>query len=154
MKMRRYYRTCEKCGANLDPGERCTDCGLLSSRRKEGSIGKLRTAEADYKNYQPVNGVVEPDFLEYLKETFRKWQQYHKEGVALGSREVARLSNVVAGAKMNSRFGFESFIMRFPDEEGQKWFSLMIYKNREEMKAGADPIYCFAAKIHGEEEGE
>lgn len=21
-----YYRTCPTCGANLDPGERCTDC--------------------------------------------------------------------------------------------------------------------------------
>ncbi len=21
-----YYHTCPDCGANLDPGERCTDC--------------------------------------------------------------------------------------------------------------------------------
>lgn len=21
-----YYRTCPRCGANLDPGERCSDC--------------------------------------------------------------------------------------------------------------------------------
>lgn len=23
---RKYYNTCETCGANLDPGEKCTDC--------------------------------------------------------------------------------------------------------------------------------
>jgi len=26
MSKSQYYQTCEKCGANLDPGERC-DCG-------------------------------------------------------------------------------------------------------------------------------
>lgn len=111
-------------------------------------MDRLRMAETNYKNYHPINGVVEPDFLEYLKETFRKWQQYHKEGVALGNREIAKLSNVVAGARLNSRFGFEKFANRFTDEEGQEWFSLLIYKNREEMEIDAEPLYLFATKIH------
>ena len=111
-------------------------------------MGKLRAAETNYKSYAPINGVVEPDFLEYLKETFRKWQQYHEEGVALGNREIAKLSNVVAGARLNSRFGFEKLARRFTDEEGEEWFCLMIYKNREELEIDADPLYCFASRIH------
>ena len=62
--------------------------GLESEEKR---MDRLRAAEANYKSYAPINGVVEPDFLEYLKETFRKWQQYHEEGVALGSREIAKL---------------------------------------------------------------
>ncbi len=104
--------------------------------------------EADYKNYHPINGVVEPDFLEYLKETFRKWQQYYREGVTLGSREIAMLSNVVTGAKMNARFGFEKYAQHFMDEDGQEWFSLMIYRNREELEIDTEPLYCFATKIY------
>lgn len=111
-------------------------------------MDRLRTAEANYKSYTPVNGVVEPDFLEYLKETFRKWQQYHKEGVALGSREVAKLSNVAEGARLNSRYGFEKSARHFTDDGGQEWFSLMIYKNREELEIDAEPLYCFASRIY------
>ncbi len=118
--------------------------GLESGEKR---MDRLRAAETKYKSYTPINGVVEPDFLEYLKETFRKWQQYHKEGVALGSREIAKLSNVVDGARINSRFGFEKFANRFTDEEGQEWFSLMIYKNREEMEIDVEPLFHFATKI-------
>lgn len=105
-------------------------------------------AEADYKNYSPINGVVEPDFLEYLKETFRKWQQYYREGVTLGSREIAVLSNMVAGARMNARFGFEKYVQRFTDKDGQEWFTLMIYRNWEEAEIGAEPLYSFETKIY------
>jgi hypothetical protein len=111
-------------------------------------MDKLRMAETNYKNYAPINGVVEPDFLEYLKETFKKWQQYHSEGVALGGREIAKLSNMVDGARMNSRFGFEKFTHHFTDKEGQEWFSLMIYKNREEMEIDAEPLFYFTTKIN------
>lgn len=111
-------------------------------------MDKLKKAETEYKHYMPINGVVEPDFLEYLKKTFRKWKQYHEEGVTLGSREIAKLSNVVNGARLNSHFGFEKFTHRFTDGEGQEWFSLMIYKNREEMENDAEPLYHFAAQIH------
>ena len=111
-------------------------------------MDKLRMAEANYKSYAPINGVVEPDFLEYLKETFKKWQQYHSEGVELGGREIAKLSNMVDGARMNSRFGFEKFTHYFTDKEGQELFSLMIYKNREEMEIDAEPLFHFTTKIH------
>jgi hypothetical protein len=126
----------------------CLDKRPEGRESEEKRMDKLRMAEANYKSYTPINGVVEPDFLEYLKETFRKWQQYHEEGVTLGSREIAKLSNVVEGARINSRFGFEKFANRFTDEEGEEWFSLMIYKNREEMEIDAEPLYCFASRIH------
>lgn len=115
-------------------------------KARQDKISKM--LEADYKSYHPINGVVEPDFLEYLKETFKNWQQYHREGVTLGSREIAKLSNVVAGAKLNSHFGFEKFAQRFTDEEEQEWFVLLIYRNRQEMESDEEPLYCFATKIH------
>ena len=100
------------------------------------------------KSVTPLNGIVEPDFLEYLDKTFKRWQQLAAQGVTLGSREIAKLSNVVEGARINSRFGFEKFANRFTDEEGEEWFSLMIYKNREEMEIDAEPLYCFASRIY------
>lgn len=109
---------------------------------------KIKAAEANYENYAPVSGMVEPGFLEYLKETFRKWQHYHREGVALGNREIGRMSNVVAGAKLNSRLGFENFICRSTDDDGQEWLSLLLYKDREEMEIDAEPLYFFTTKIH------
>ena len=44
------------------------------------------------KGNAPINGVVEPDFLEYLEKQFKRWQQLAENGVALGSREVAKLT--------------------------------------------------------------
>ena len=99
------------------------------------------------KDYQPINGVVEPDFLEYLKKTFQGWQQYFKEGVTLGSREIAKLTDTVYGAKLNARYGFEAVARREPDEEGQDRFTLMIYKNREAVE-NDPPLYHFTTPIH------
>lgn len=111
-------------------------------------MDKLKVEELNYKNYNPINGVVEPDFFEYLKETFKKWQKYYIEGITLGSREIAKMLNMVDGARLNSRFGFEKFSQRFMDEEGQEWFSIMIYKNREDAEIDVEPLYSFATKIH------
>ena len=99
------------------------------------------------KDYQPINGVVEPDFLEYLKKTFQGWQQYFKEGVTLGSREIAKLTDTTYGAKLNARYGFEAVTRREPDEEGQDRFTLMIYKNREAVE-NDQPLYHFTTPIH------
>ena len=83
------------------------------------------------KSVTPLNGIVEPDFLEYLDKTFKRWQQLAAQGVTLGSREIAKLTDTVYGAKLNARYGFEAVARREPDEEGQDRFTLMIYKNRE-----------------------
>lgn len=98
-------------------------------------------------NDLPINGVVEPDFLEYLKKTFRKWNQYHEEGVSLGGREIASLSNVVMGARLNSRYGFEVSTNRGMDEDGEEQYSLTIYRNQEEKEKNKQ-LYHFETKIH------
>ena len=105
-------------------------------------MDRLKAAEANYKSYTPINGVVEPDFLEYLKETFRKWQQYHEEGVTLGSREIAKLSNVVEGARINSRFGFEKFANRFTDIPDIPVLGLRNWQSVSRMKRGKSGSPC------------
>lgn len=99
------------------------------------------------KNMTPTNGIVEPDFLEYLKKTFKKWQQLHDEGVTLGGREIAKLTATVQGAKLNARFGFEAITHRGLDDEGQDRFTLMIYKNREAVET-EKPLYHFTTPIY------
>lgn len=113
-----------------------------------GGMGRSKLEEIDIRDLRPVSGIVEPDFLEHLKETFRRWQQYHREGVPLGCREIGRLSSVVDGARLNSHSGFEKSVQRFTDEGGQEWISLLIYRSRDEMKAEAEPLYRFAVRIH------
>ena len=64
------------------------------------------------KSVTPLNGIVEPDFLEYLDKTFKRWQQLAAQGVTLGSREIAKLTDTVYGAKLNARYGFEAVARR------------------------------------------
>lgn len=99
------------------------------------------------KSVTPLNGIVEPDFLEYLDKTFKRWQQLAAQGVTLGSREIAKLTDTVYGAKLNARYGFEAVARREPDEEGQDRFTLMIYKNREAVE-NDPPLYHFTTPIH------
>ena len=99
------------------------------------------------KSVTPLNGIVEPDFLEYLDKTFKRWQQLAAQGVTLGSREIAKLTETVYGAKLNARYGFEAVTRREPDEEGQDRFTLMIYKNREAVE-NDPPLYHFTTPIH------
>ena len=99
------------------------------------------------KSVTPLNGIVEPDFLEYLDKTFKRWQQLADRGVTLGSREIAKLTDTVYGAKLNARYGFEAVARRELDEEGQDRFTLMIYKNREAVE-NDPPLYHFTTPIH------
>lgn len=99
------------------------------------------------KSVTPLNGIVEPDFLEYLDKTFKRWQQLATQGVTLGSREIAKLTDTVYGAKLNARYGFEAVARRELDEEGQDRFTLMIYKNREAVE-NDPPLYHFTTPIH------
>lgn len=52
------------------------------------------------KSVTPLNGIVEPDFLEYLDKTFKRWQQLAAQGVTLGSREIAKLTDTVYGRNL------------------------------------------------------
>lgn len=95
------------------------------------------------KNKYPINGVIEPDFLEYLQKKFRQWQQYYSRGISVGSREIAALENTIKGAKMNAHIGFEYM---FDYETQQEYISLEFYENKEKKAAGI-PIYTFGSKI-------
>ena len=64
------------------------------------------------KSVTPLNGIVEPDFLEYLDKTFKRWQQLAAQGVTLGSSEIAKLTNTVYGAKMCIRDSISYFRRR------------------------------------------
>lgn len=98
------------------------------------------------KTYTPTNGVVEPDFLEYLNKKFKQWDSLYEQGISLGSREIANFAATVQGAKLNARFGFETVLHRGPDEEGQERFNFSIYRNREAVKI-EEPLYHFSTKI-------
>ena len=98
------------------------------------------------ETYTPTNGVVEPDFLEYLSKKFRQWDELYEQGISLGSREIANFATTVQGAKLNAHFGFEPVSYRGANADGQEQFTLLIYKNREAVKTGK-PLYHFSTKI-------
>ena len=52
--------------------------------------------------YAPINGVVEPDFLKYLEDTFSQWHKLWEDGVTLGTREIFKFENVLKGASLNA----------------------------------------------------
>lgn len=96
----------------------------------------------------PTNGVIEPDFLEYLARTFDRWRKLPTEKVTLGTREISKFQDVLMGAKLNARFGFETVTHRgISDEDGKEYYTLLIYKNREEKETG-DVLYSFDTEIY------
>lgn len=96
----------------------------------------------------PTNGVIEPDFLEYLARTFDRWRKLPTEKVTLGTREISKFQDILMGAKLNARFGFEVATHRgVSDEDGKEHYTVMIYKNREEKEAG-NTLYSFDTEIY------
>lgn len=96
----------------------------------------------------PTNGVIEPDFLEYLTRTFDRWQKLNAEKVTLGTREIAKFQDILMGAKLNARYGFEAVPHRgISDEDGKEHYTLLIYKNRETMEARKQ-LYSFDTEIY------
>lgn len=100
----------------------------------------------EVKKYVPTNGVVEPDFLEYIKKKFKQWNEFYEQGISLGSREIANFATTVQGAKLNARFGFVPVLHRGPDAEGKERCTFMIYKNREAVETEM-PLYYFSTNI-------
>lgn len=95
-----------------------------------------------------INGVVEPDFLEYVEETFSKWNKLFEDGITLGTREITKFESAVNGGKLNSRFGFFSISHRGWNEETQQnHYTITIYKN---IKASTSekPLFVFDTPIH------
>lgn len=99
-------------------------------------------------NSQPINGVIEPDFLQYLTKTFKDWNKLHEDKTTLGTREISKMQWILYGAKCNARFGFEVIAKRHTAEgENEEHFTVLIYKNKEEMESG-EPLYCFDTPIY------
>lgn len=99
------------------------------------------------KSMAPLNGVVEPDFLEYLTKNFKRWQQLAVQGVPLGSREIAKFQNILMGAKLNARFGFEAITRRDVSEQDRaEHYTVFIYRNREAAET-EEPLYIFDTPI-------
>lgn len=95
----------------------------------------------------PINGVVEPDFLEYLARTFDSWKKLNDEKVALGTREISKFQNILFGAKLNARFGFEVISNRGIKADGKEHYTILIYRNREAI-AKEKPLYSFSTIIY------
>lgn len=98
------------------------------------------------KIMKPTNGKVEPDFLHYLVQKFKKWQQLKEDKVTLGIREIAALKNVVEGARLNSRYGF-SFKLARLERDGEPMIVLQIFTGQEQEKE-RKPEYFFEAEIY------
>lgn len=111
----------------------------FKNKKEDRSVGKNIMA--------PTNGVIEPDFLEYLARTFDRWGKLPTEKVTLGTREISKFQDVLMGAKLNARFGFETATHRgISDEDGKEHYTLLIYKNQKEKEAG-NVLYSFDTEI-------
>lgn len=103
--------------------------------------------EKAIKAMMPINNQIEPDFLEYIKRTFRRWRELNTQGVAVGTRQLNNFAFTLKGASMNSHLGFKyNFNPRGTDAEGNPAITLKIYTDAEQMNPAADrPCYEFTA---------
>ena len=84
------------------------------------------------KTMMPINNQIEPDFLEHIKSTFKRWSNF---------------AFTLKGASMNSHLGFKyNFNPRGTDTDGNPAITLKLYTKPEQMNPAADrPVYEFAA---------
>lgn len=101
------------------------------------------------KTMMPINNQIEPDFLEYIKETFKRWNILYIQGVTVGVRELNNFAFILKGASMNSHLGFKyKFNPRGMDEEGNPAIILKLYIRPDQIDPAADKPYLeFAALI-------
>ena len=59
------------------------------------------------KTMMPINNQIEPDFLEHIKSTFKRWRDLNTQGVTIGARELSNFAFTLKGASMNSHLGFK-----------------------------------------------
>ena len=99
------------------------------------------------KKNVPINGVIEPDFLKYLEDTFSRWHKLWEDGVTLGTREISKFENVLMGAKLNAHTGFMPSMHRGSNEETeQNHYTVLIYKNQKAMET-EPPLFTFDTPI-------
>ena len=53
------------------------------------------------KTMMPINNQIEPDFLEHIKSTFKRWRDLNTQGVTIGARELSNFAFTLKGASMN-----------------------------------------------------
>lgn len=101
------------------------------------------------KTMIPINNQIEPDFLEYVKKTFKRWNELHTQGVTVGVRELNNFAFILKGASMNSHLGFKyNFNPRGTDEEGNQAITLKLYIRPDQIDPAADrPYFEFVALI-------
>lgn len=99
------------------------------------------------KAMMPINNQIEPDFLEHIKSTFKRWRDLNTQGVTIGARELSNFAFTLKGASMNSHLGFKyNFNPRGTDTDGNPAITLKLYTKPEQMNPAADrPVYEFAA---------
>lgn len=64
------------------------------------------------KTMMPINNQIEPDFLEHIKSTFKRWRDLNTQGVTIGARELSNFAFTLKGASMNSHLGFAYNVQR------------------------------------------
>lgn len=108
---------------------------------------KVRNSTWKKKAMMPINNQIEPDFLEHIKSTFKRWRDLNTQGVTIGARELSNFAFTLKGASMNSHLGFKyNFNPRGTDADGNPAITLKLYTKPEQMNPAADrPVYEFAA---------
>lgn len=83
------------------------------------------------KAMMPINNQIEPDFLEHIKSTFKRWRDLNTQGVTIGARELSNFAFTLKGASMNSHLGFKyNFNPRGTDTDGNPAITLKLYTKR------------------------
>ena len=86
------------------------------------------------KTMMPINNQIEPDFLEHIKRTFKRWRDLNTQGVTIGARELSNFAFTLKGASMNSHLGFKyNFNPRGTDTDGNPAITLKLYTKPEQM---------------------
>lgn len=84
------------------------------------------------KTMMPINNQIEPDFLEHIKSTFKRWRDLNTQGVTIGARELSNFAFTLKGASMNSHLGFKyNFNPRGTDADGNPAITLKLYSSWE-----------------------
>jgi len=83
------------------------------------------------KEQLPINNQIEPDFLEYIKRTFKHWQDVNDQGQEVGVRELSNFAFTLKGAYMNSHLGFYTIsIPGESDADNNPAITLKIWTNK------------------------
>lgn len=53
------------------------------------------------KTMMPINHQIEPDFLEHIKSTFKRWRDLNTQGVTIGARELSNFGAIARATLTN-----------------------------------------------------